>query len=45
MQSSAAFDISCLTESRFGAIIFLQFRELDETQAERESAFCYDFDL
>lgn len=45
MQNRVAFDISCLTESRFGAIIFLQFRELDETQAERESAFCYDFDL
>ena len=35
----------CLTNRSVNAIIAVQFRELDETQAERKSAFCYDFDL
>ena len=35
----------CLTNRSLNAIIAVQFRELDETQAERKSAFCYDFDL
>lgn len=37
--------LSCLTNSAVNAIIAVQFRELDETQAERKSAFRYDFDL
>lgn len=35
----------CLTNRSVNAIIAVQFRELDETQAERKSAFRYDFDL
>ena len=34
-----------LTNRSVNAIIAVQFRELDETQAERKSAFRYDFDL